>query len=60
MSLEQIPTDLPVPKDDGACVHLTGMKFPNIEFSCTDGSKINISKQTGSLVYLYLPDDGTT
>jgi peroxiredoxin len=54
MNLEQTPEDLPIPKDDGACDHLTGMKFPDIEFNCTDGSNVNISKQTGdTIIYIY-------
>lgn len=54
MNLEQTPNDLPIPKDDGACDHLTGITFPEIEFSCTDGSNVNISKQSEStVVYIY-------
>ena len=54
MNLEQIPNDLPVPVDDGACDHLTGLNLPEIELSCTDGSSINIGAQTGnSVIYIY-------
>lgn len=58
MNLEETPNNLPVPKDDGACDHLTKMVFPDIELSCTDGSNINISKQTGSLVVYIYPMTG--
>jgi len=54
MSLEQIPDDLPIPVNDGACDHLTGMNLPEIKLSCTDGSSINIGAQTGnSVIYIY-------
>jgi peroxiredoxin len=54
VNLEQTPNDLPVPEDDGACDHLTGMMFPEIELNCTDGSNININKQTNyTVIYIY-------
>jgi peroxiredoxin len=54
MNLEQTPDDLPVPEDDGACDHLTGMQFPNVELPCTDGNNININKQTDyTVIYIY-------
>jgi len=58
MNLEQIPNGLPIPKDDGACDHLTGMEFPDLEFNCTNGSIINISKQTGNIVIYIYPMTG--
>lgn len=58
MNLEKTPNNLPVPKDDGACDHLEGMKFPELEFNCTDGNIINISKQTGSLIIYIYPMTG--
>ncbi len=58
MSLEQIPNNLPVPKDDGACDHLIGMKFPDVTFNCTDGSKTSIDKQSGFIVIYIYPMTG--
>ena len=31
LNLEQLPANLPVPKDDGACRHLTGMALPDLQ-----------------------------
>jgi len=54
MNFEQIPDDLPIPVNDGACEHLTGMNLPEIELSCTDGNSINIGTQTGNrVIYIY-------
>jgi peroxiredoxin len=49
-----LPTDLPVPQDDGAAQHLVGMRLPNIALSATTGPDINLAQQTGRVVvYLY-------
>lgn len=54
MSLEKIPDDLPIPEDDGACDHLTGMALPDVSLPCTDGNNINISELTGNkVIYIY-------
>lgn len=54
MNLQQIPNDLPIPEDDGACDHLTGMALPEIELICTDDSTINLGTLTGySVIYIY-------
>jgi peroxiredoxin len=54
MNLYQLPDDLPTPKDDGACNHLTGIKFPQIELICTNERSINPGKQAGySVIYIY-------
>ena len=54
MSLDQLPADLPVPDDDGACDHLRGTSLPDINLSKTDGNTINISELTGyTVIYIY-------
>jgi len=58
MNLEQTPDDLPIPEDDGACDHLTGMKLPGIELNSTDGSDFNIGKQAGNIVVYIYPMTG--
>ena len=58
MNLEEIPENLPVPEDDGACDHLAGMTFPEIELSCTDGSNIKLSRKNGSIVIYIYPMTG--
>jgi peroxiredoxin len=54
MSLDQLPENLPVPVDDGACAHLTGIKLPKIKLACTNDRSINIGTLTGySVIYVY-------
>jgi peroxiredoxin len=49
-----LPADLPVPQDDGAAGHLTGMKLPDVALRATDGSAVNLSKLAGrTVVYAY-------
>src|SRR5262249_28121092 len=49
-----LPGDLPVPQDDGAARHLTGMRLPPLVLKATDGSEIDLSKLSGrTVVYIY-------
>jgi peroxiredoxin len=50
----ELPDDLPVPVDDGAARHLTGMALPDVTLIATDGSRVNLSRLTGrTVVYIY-------
>jgi len=62
-NLLEIPDDLPVPVDDGACDHLAELKLPGIMLATTDGRQIDISKLSGrTVIYAYprtgRPDEG--
>ena len=57
-NLNQLPTDLPVPQDDGACNHLFGMPLPNVALLATDGSMVNLSQLAGRLVIYCYPMTG--
>jgi peroxiredoxin len=49
-----LPSDLPVPQDDGAARHLAGTRLPDIALPATDGQKVNLSRLPGrSVVYVY-------
>lgn len=49
-----LPADLPVPIDDGACDHLPGMRLPALALLATDGSMVDLSVLPGrSVVYVY-------
>jgi len=49
-----LPEDLPVPQDDGAACHLTGMKLADIALAATDGALVNLSSLAGrTIVYVY-------
>jgi len=50
----ELPKDLPVPQDDGACDHLTGMKLPALALASTRGRRVDLSTLAGTtVVYLY-------
>lgn len=53
--LYAIAPDLPVPVDDGACSHLTGMSVPSIGLLSTLGDTIHLDRQTSpwTVVYAY-------
>jgi len=62
-NLLEIPDDLPVPLDDGACDHLAGMTLPGITLATTDGRQVDVSKLPGrAIIYAYprtgRPDEG--
>lgn len=49
-----LPPDIPSPQDDGAAVHLPGMKLPTLALLATDGTKVDLSKLTGrTVIYVY-------
>ena len=53
-NLLELPADLPVPIDDGACDHLPGMRLPSLGLPATDGTMIDLSSLSGrSVVYVY-------
>jgi peroxiredoxin len=49
-----LPSDLPVPQDDGAARHLAGARLPSIRLQATDGSMVDLSALAGrTVVYVY-------
>jgi len=49
-----LPDGLPVPKDDGAAKHLSGLRPPDIALSATNGDSVNLSRLAGrTVVYVY-------
>ena len=52
--LLDLPADLSVPVDDGACDHLPGMRLPSVVLPATDGGMVDLSMLPGrSVVYVY-------
>jgi peroxiredoxin len=50
----ELPKDLPVPQDDGACNHLTGIKLPSLALPSTRGRRVDLSQLKGTtVVYIY-------
>lgn len=57
-NLSQLPSDLPVPQDDGAADHLVGMPLPTISLSATTNIQFPLSKVNGRLVIYCYPMTG--
>jgi peroxiredoxin len=50
----ELPKDLPVPLDDGACNHLPGMRLPSVLLMSTAGHAVDLAKVPGrTVVYCY-------
>ena len=53
-NLSELPSNLPKPKDDGACQHLVGLRLPNLILQSTQSGHINVSRLRGlSVIYIY-------
>ncbi len=57
-ALTTLPADLPVPVDDGAAAHLTGMKLPHVALRATDGSDVDLAAIPGVVVVFAYPRTG--
>jgi peroxiredoxin len=54
MSVSDLPSDLPVPIDDGACDHLVGRGLPALALPATTGPAVDLSTLPGrTVVYAY-------
>ena len=52
--INRLPSDLPVPLDDGACDHLNGMRLPAITLGSTRGAGVRLAERSGwTVVYTY-------
>jgi peroxiredoxin len=57
--LFDLPKDLPVPQDDGACDHLVGMTLPKIKLTSTDGRSVDLfSESLEPTVLFFYPRTG--
>ena len=54
-NLNQLPANLPRPKDDGGARHLKGMALPNVELASTGNRRVTLAKLTAprTVVYFY-------
>jgi peroxiredoxin len=50
----RLPPDLPVPVDDGAADHLSGMAVPELRFRSTLGGEVNLAEAARELLVLYV------
>lgn len=57
-NINQLPSDLPIPEDDGATAHLMGMRLPKISLQATNGQNIDIGAVKDWLVIYCYPRTG--
>ena len=57
-NLHELPKDLPVPVDDGACDHLPGTALPSMAIPSTRGRTVNPAQIPGWLVIYCYPMTG--
>lgn len=57
----KLPSNLPVPTDDGACAHLPGMHLPDVQLKSASGSMVAMANVRDlTVIYIYPmsgPDD---
>ena len=53
-----LPDNLPIPQDDGACAHLSGVKMPPLALATTAGSTVDLSSLPGRSVIFCYPKTG--
>jgi peroxiredoxin len=52
-NLNELPPNLPVPKDDGGARHLKGMALPDLELMSTSNRRVNLSKIAAPRLIVY-------
>jgi peroxiredoxin len=57
--LHKLPSDLPVPKDDGTCAHLRGKQLPALSLPSTSHRMVNLAEISKTLtVFFFYPRTG--
>ena len=56
--LYELPENLPVPVDDGACDHLPGMRLPSVPLRSTAGRMVDLAALSGRTVLYCYPRTG--
>ncbi len=54
MALENLPKNLPVPQDDGACARLAGMRVPDLALPATSGEQVALRNLAEERTVLYV------
>jgi len=52
-NLYELPQDLPIPQDDGACDHLRGLSLPSLVLSATSGERVDLSRRGKPWLVVY-------
>jgi peroxiredoxin len=52
-NFNELPANLPVPKDDGGARHLRGMAIPDLDLPSTSNRRVNLSKINAPRIVVY-------
>ncbi|KAJ4366448.1 hypothetical protein N0V83_008084 [Neocucurbitaria cava] len=58
MAHTAFPSDIPIPKDDGACTHLAGSKLPPVSLFATSGDRVDVSSFSELTIVFCYPRTG--
>jgi peroxiredoxin len=50
----KLPPDLPIPADDGSARHLVGVVLPELAFTATEGSPLNLARLARDTLVLFI------
>ena len=53
MNLSILPSNLPVPEDDGACRHLLNKNIPSLSLANQDGNLLKLKRKDTFRIILY-------
>ena len=53
MNLSKLPSDLPIPEDDGSCEHLLHQSIPDISLPNQDGNYLKLNRNDTFRIVLY-------
>ncbi len=56
--LHELPDNLPVPVDDGACDHLPGSRIPSVALKGVSDTRVDLSAVDGTAVIFFYPMNG--
>lgn len=57
-NVHELPPDLPVPQNDGACAHVRGLRLPALALQSTAGGAVDLSSMRGTVVVYCYPRTG--
>jgi peroxiredoxin len=57
-NIYDVPKDLPIPVDDGACDHLEGMRLPSLQLKSTAGRIVDLTTLSGRTILYCYPRTG--
>ena len=58
VNVHSLPSDLPIPLDDGSTSHLLGLSMPSVTLAATNGVNVDLGALSGLNVLYFYPRTG--